>query len=217
MDNNILKILQDSPVMVPRILLNNYRKLNINEEELIVIMLIISLGGTIEYNPDVFVKELGMDKQEVMSIIIRLIGKNVLSIEIVKNGRKSEEYLSLSLLYNKLLNIVKDVSEEYNVKINSSIFNVFEEELGRLLSPMEIEKIKEWVNTYKNDDLIISALNEAVLNGVNNLRYIDAILNEWNKKGYKNKEDILKDKSNYRNRKSSNNIIDTDLHWLNDD
>lgn len=216
MDNNILKILQDSPVMVPRILLNNYRKLNINEEELIVIMLIISLGGTIEYNPDVFVKELGMDKQEVMSIISRLIGKNILSIEIVKNGRKSEEYLSLSLLYNKLLNIVKDVSEEDNIKINSSIFNVFEEELGRLLSPMEIEKIKEWVNTYKNDDLIISALNEAVLNGVNNLRYIDAILNEWNKKGYKNKEDILKDKSNYRKKKSSN-IIDTDLDWLNDD
>lgn len=216
MDNNILKILQESPVMVPRILLNNYRKLNINEEELIVIMLIISLGGTIEYNPDVFVKELGIDKQEVMSIISRLIGKNILSIEIVKNGRKSEEYLSLSLLYNKLLNIVKDVSEEDNIKINSSIFNVFEEELGRLLSPMEIEKIKEWVNTYKNDDLIISALNEAVLNGVNNLRYIDAILNEWNKKGYKNKEDILKDKSNYRKKKSSN-IIDTDLDWLNDD
>ena len=216
MDNNILKILQDSPVMVPRILLNNYRKLNINEEELIVIMLIISLGGTIEYNPDVFVKELGMDKQEVMSIISRLIGKNILSIEIVKNGRKSEEHLSLSLLYDKLLNIVKDVSEEDNIKINSSIFNVFEEELGRLLSPMEIEKIKEWVNTYKNDDLIISALNEAVLNGVNNLRYMDAILNEWNKKGYKNKEDILKDKSNYRKKKSSN-IIDTDLDWLNDD
>ena len=175
MDNNILKILQESPVMVPRILLNNYRKLNITEEELIVIMLIISLGSTIEYNPDVFVKELGMDKQEVMSIISRLIGKNILSIEIVKNGRKSEEHLSLSLLYDKLLNIVKDVSEEDNIKINSSIFNVFEEELGRLLSPMEIEKIKEWVNTYKNDDLIISALNEAVLNGVNNLRYIDAI------------------------------------------
>ena len=179
-------------------------------------MLIISLGSTIEYNPDVFVKELGMDKQEVMSIISRLIGKNILSIEIVKNGRKSEEHLSLSLLYDKLLNIVKDVSEEDNIKINSSIFNVFEEELGRLLSPMEIEKIKEWVNTYKNDDLIISALNEAVLNGVNNLRYIDAILNEWNKKGYKNKEDILKDKSNYRKKKSSN-IIDTDLDWLNDD
>ena len=216
MDNNILKILQDSPVMVPRILLNNYRKLNINEEELIVIMLIISLGSSIEYNPDVFVRELGMDKQEVMSIISRLIGKNILSIEIVKNGRKSEEYLSLSMLYDKLLNIVKDVSEEDNVKINSSIFNVFEEELGRLLSPMEIEKIKEWVNTYKNDDLIVSALNEAVLNGVSNLRYIDAILNEWSKKGYKNKEDILKDKSNYR-KKKSNAIIDTDMDWLNDD
>lgn len=216
MDNNILKILQDSPVVLPRILFNNYRKLNITEEELIVIMLIISLGSQIEYNPDVFVKEIGMDKQEVMSIISRLIGKNILSIEIVKNGRKTEEQLSLSLLYDKLLNIVKDVSEEENVKINGSIFNVFEEELGRLLSPMEIEKIKEWVNTYKNEDLIFCALNEAVLNGINHLRYIDVILNDWNKKGYKTKEDVLKDRNNFRKKKSSN-VDYTDMDWLNDE
>jgi len=216
MDNNILKILQDSPVVVPRILFNNYRKLNINEEELVIIMLIISLGSQIEYNPDVFVRELGMDKQEVMSIISRLINKNILSIEIVKNGRKTEEQLSLSLLYDKLLNIVKDINEEDSVKINSSIFSIFENELGKLLSPMEIEKIKEWVTTYKNEELIVAALNEAVINGVSNLRYIDAILNEWSKKGYRNKEDILKDKTNYRKKKSSNIVI-PDMDWLNDE
>ena len=216
MDNNILKILQDSPVVVPRILFNNYRKLNINEEELVIIMLIISLGSQIEYNPDVFVRELGMDKQEVMSIISRLIGKNILSIEIVKNGRKTEEQLSLTLLYDKLLNIVKDVSDEDSVKINSSIFSVFENELGKLLSPMEIEKIKEWVTTYKNEELIVAALNEAVINGVSNLRYIDAILNEWSKKGYHNKEDILKDKTNYRKKKNTNIVI-PDMDWLNDE
>ena len=44
----------------------------------------------------------------------------------------------------------------------------------------------------------------------------ESILNEWNKKGYRNKEDVLKDKSNYRKKKSST-FIDTDLDWLNDD
>lgn len=215
MDNNILKLLQDSPIVVPRILFNNYKKLNINEEELVVIMLIISLGNMIEFNPDIFVQELNMEKPKVMIIISNLIGKNILSLEMVKNGRKTEEYISLSLLYDKLVNVVKDIEEDENVKIDNSIFSVFENELGKLLSPMQMEKIKEWITTYKSEELIIAALKEAVLNGVSNFNYIDAILNEWNKKGYKNKEDILKDKNSYRKKKNNIDIVDMD--WLNDE
>ena len=214
MDNNILNLLQDKPIVVPRILFNNYRKLNIDEEELIVIMLIISLGNKIEYNPEIFVQELNIDRHKVMGIISNLMGKNILSLEVIKNGRKTEEYISLSLLYDKLLNIIIDTDED-EVKIDNSIFSVFENELGRLLSPMELEQIKEWVTTIKNDELIIAALKEAVLNGVSNFRYIDAILNEWNKKGYKSKEDIIKDKNNYRKKKNAAPIFDTD--WLNDE
>lgn len=215
MDNKMLKILKDSPIVVPRILFNNYRKLNITEEELVVIMLIISLGNDIEYNPDIFVQELGMDKRMVVTIISSLIDKKILSLEMVKNGRKMEEHISLSLLYDKLLNIVKDISDDESIKIDNSIFSIFENELGKLLSPMQIDKIKEWVTTYKNEELIVAALKEAVMNGVSHFNYIDAILNEWNKKGYRNKEDILKDKSNYREKKKSNiDIIEMD--WLND-
>ena len=214
MNNNVLYLLQDKPIIVPRILFNNYRKLNISEEELVIIMLIISLGNKIEYNLDIFVSELSMDKHKVMGLISNLIEKNILSLEVIKSGRKTEEYISLSLLYDKLLNIVIDNSND-NVKIDDSIFNVFEEELGRLLSPMEIEQIKEWVVTYKNEELIKTALKEAVLNGVSNLRYIDTILNEWNKKGYKTREDILKDKDNYRKKKKNIEVFDTD--WLNDE
>lgn len=214
MDNNILNLIQDRPIIVPRILFNNYRRLNITEEELIIIMLIITFGNKIEYNPDIFVKELNIDRHKVMGIISNLIEKNILSLEVVKNGRKTEEYISISLLYDKLLNIIKDVSID-KTKIDTSIFSVFENELGRLLSPMELEQIKEWVTTYKSDDLIISALKEAVLNGVSNFRYIDAILNEWNKRGYRNKDDIMKDRNNYRKKKDNIEVFDTD--WLNDE
>ena len=214
MDNNILNLMMDKPIIVPRILFNNYKKLNITEEELIIIMLIITFGNKIEYNPDIFVKELNIDRHKVMGIISNLIEKNILSLEVVKNGRKTEEYISISLLYDKLLNIVKDVSLD-KPKIDTSIFSIFENELGRLLSPMELEQIKEWVTTYKSDDLIISALKEAVLNGVSNFRYIDAILNEWNKRGYRNKDDIMKDRNNYRKKKDNIEVFDTD--WLNDE
>ena len=213
MNNNVLNLLKDSPIVVPRILFNNYRKLNITEEELVIVMLIISLGNEIEYNPDIFVNELGMERHKVMGLIGNLISKNILSLEMVKNGRKTEEHICVSLLYDKLLNIVIDTKDE-SVKIDNSIFSVFEEELGRLLSPMEIEQIKEWVTTYKNEDLIKAALKEAVLNGASNLRYIDTVLNEWNKKGYKNREDIERDRENYRKKKKNIDIFETD--WLND-
>jgi len=212
MNNNLLNLLQERPIVVPKILLNNYKKMNITDEELILIMLIMSYGNQIEYNPDIFVNELGMDKLKAMEIIGNLIDKNILTLEMVKSGRKTEEYISLSLLYEKLLNIAIDKKEE-DVSIDNSIFSVFEEEMGRLLSPMEIEQIKEWVLTYKNEDLIKAALKESVLNGATGLRYIDTILNSWNKKGYKTKEDVLLDRENYRKKKNVE-VYDTD--WLND-
>ena len=116
------------------------------------------------------------------------------------------------VLYGKLYNIV--IGKEDDMVVDDSVFSVFESELGRMLSPMEIEKIKEWITSGNSKELILCALNEAVLKGVNNLNYIDSILNSWKKKGYKNKEDILKDKENYRSKKSDIKVFDTD--WLNE-
>ena len=42
------------------------------------------------------------------------------------------------------------------------------------------------------EELILAALKEAVYNGVPNLRYIDKVLYEWNRKGIKMPEDINK-------------------------
>ena len=92
MDNNILNLLQDKPIVVPKILFNNYKRLNITEEELIVIMLIISLGNKIEYNPDIFVQELNMEKYKIMEIINNLMEKKLLSLDMEKSGRKINEY-----------------------------------------------------------------------------------------------------------------------------
>ena len=57
---------------------------------------------------------------------------------------------------------------------------------------MEYEIISGWIESGISNDLILAALKETVFNGVNNLRYVDKILYEWNKKGIKNSSDISK-------------------------
>ena len=111
-------------------------------------------------------------------------------------------------------NLVVDMDNKDDDNIDASLFSIFEGELGRLLSSMEIEQIKEWISTYKNEELIRAALKEAVLSGVGSFRYIDSVLNQWNKKGYKSIEDVLKDKENYRKKNNNIDVFDTD--WLND-
>ena len=202
------------PIVIPRILLNNYRLFNITDSEFIVIMVLLSYGDKITYNPEEFAREVRMSKHEVMSIIDSLCDKNIISLVVEKVNKKTYEYLSMELLYQKLFNIVANDDKSEKEEIDNSIFSVFEKELGRTLSPMEFEQIKEWITSGNSNELIICALREAVLNGVGNLRYIDSILNDWRKKGYRKQEDIKKDREIYRSKKSKVEVFDTD--WLND-
>ena len=215
MENNVRKILMDRPLVIPRIIINNYKKLNITEEELIILIFIIDYGVDLEYNPSVFVQKLNIDKYKVLELINSLKEKNILTILIKKENKKvSSEYISLQPLYDKIMNIVMD-NKEKQIEIDENIYSIFENELGRTLSPLEYEKIKEMVTSY-GQELVVEALKEAVYNRANNLRYIETILSEWNKKGYKSKVDILKDRENYR-KKKTDNIKLPDIDWLNED
>lgn len=215
MDDKILEILGQKPIVIPRFLFNNYKDLNITEAELIILIFIIDNGNKILYNPEIFTNELGLDKYKVMELINNLMEKKIISLVVEKNSNnKMEEYISLDLFYDKMLNKIKEVKEEEIDTTN--VFSTFENEFGRTLSPMEYEIIKGWLNSKYSEEIIIEALKEATYNGVSNLRYIDKILFEWDKKGLKSKEDIIKDKSKYRDSKKEKVDI-FDYNWLEDE
>jgi len=215
MDEKIINLLTERPIIIPRIIFNNYKRLNITEEELIVLIFIIDQGNKISYNPDIFVNELNLEKYKAMEIINSLCEKKIINISVEKNqNKKTEEFISLELLYNKILNLFKETKDN-NIE-NTDIFSIFESEFGRTLSPMEYEIIKGWISDKFSYEIIVEALKEAVYNQVTNLNYIDKILYDWNKKGIKNKEDILKDKNNYRNNKSKPLEV-FDYNWLDDE
>lgn len=203
----VIDLIRNEPFYIPNILLKNYRKLNITDSELIVLVYLINTD--ISFNPKQIAKDLNFDLNEIMNVITSLTEKGILKIDII-NKKVREEVINLEELYKKLGFIV--VNDE--IKENSNnIFDVFEKEFGRTLSPMDYEIITDWQKNY-NDEIILLALKEAVFNGVNNLRYIDKILIDWNKKGIKNEQDIVNDRKNFQSKKQNKKLFDYD--WLNE-
>lgn len=207
--NQILEALKGKNYQIPQVLLFNYRKLGLNELELIIIMYILNDNDT-NYNPKKISNDLDIDVKKVLEVINNLVEKNFLSVELIKVNNVRNEVINLDLMYEKLAFIImkKDTKKETN------IFETYETELGRALSPTEYEIINSWLDSGYSEELILLALKEAVYNGVSNFRYIDRIIFEWSKKGIKNKEDVEKNRKEFKKSKENKELFDYD--WLND-
>lgn len=215
MNEVVTEILKDKPLTVPKSLLKYYHKLNITEEELIILICIINEGDRIVYNPSFFTEEIDLDKYKAMQLLNDLSDKKIIEIKIENNKYdKKEEYIYLDPLYNKLFSILLDKNHE--VTMNTDLFTLFETELGRTISPMEIEIIKEWLHDGNSEELIKEALKEAIYNNARNLKYIDRILFNWRTKGIKTKKDIIEEKKNYRKANKPKEPI-YDYNWLEDE
>lgn len=191
----------------PAILLSNYRHLEITDRECIIVIYLMNHEDT--FNPKQIASDLQMSLEEVLESISSLTEKGLIVIDIV-NKKVREEHVNLKPLYEKLAFVIIN-GEETTEKQN--LFDIFEKEFGRTLSPMDYEIIKDWQSEF-SDDLILLALKEAVFNGVTNLRYIDKIIRDWHKKGIKTEEDVIADRKKFQTKKSDKKLFDYD--WLNE-
>lgn len=205
MTGKILELMKNGHIIVPIDLLKNYKKLKITDKELIVL---IYLLGNNEFDPEKISNDLNIKLDDVLKIIDSLINKDVLKIN-VKSGKICEEYITLDEMYNKLVMCMMESNEKKEI----TIYDKFEKEFGRTLSPMEYEIIGAWIDGNYSEEIIVLALKEATYNGVSNLRYIDKILSEWRKKGIKSEKDINVD----REKRSKNKVKEVfEYDWLNE-
>ena len=195
-------VLRMKPIVLPRFLFNYYLRLGITAEELIILIFVIDEGDKVVYDPESISNSLGMDKYKVMELLNSLNEKKIISITVEKNSDgKSAEFISLDLLYSKIMGLIVDKKNENKNLDNSDLFSVFESEFGRTISPMECQVIKGWVDDNFSHELILEALKEAIYNGATSLRYIETVLYTWRKKGYKTKQDIIASKDKMRESK----------------
>ena len=193
-----------SPYLFKIIKENN---LDINETLLLIYL-------TNQEHPELDLKVINditsLNNEEILSAFSSLTSKNLISTSISKDGERVIEEISLDSIYKLAAsNINKNVTKE----IEQNIFELFESEFARPLSPMEFEFINAWISSGMNEDLIKEALKEATYNGVKNLRYIDKIIYEWNKKGYKTVDDILNNRFKKEDKEEKNNFF-FEYNWL---
>ena len=199
-------ILQDC-VLVPKSLLTNYRLLPLNEKDL---LLLLRVSGPLFRNGHLTLKEasaeLGVSPEEAAVLLQPLLAGGILGMD--KAGRSYHANGLFRFLHECWLNEQRyaapgeqvgeqrttpnrEVAKDY-VLTMSRLYRRFEAEFGRSLKYSENEQIRQWL---EDDglpaDLVEEALRRAVLRNKGTLAYINSILRDWEKKGYKTLDQVL--------------------------
>ena len=190
MSNTIIEnLFKEKDYLFKRRLFKVIKDYKLNIDELVILIIFLNQEHSLFDVKEIKTVTL-MSEKAVMEAFSSLMTKGIVSLKVQKGSDgKINETLDLDKLYQEM---VSDTLIEEKGKLKTNIFELFEVEFGRVLSPMEYEIINGWIKLDINEELIIGALKEATFNGVNSLRYIDKIIYEWGKKGFKSMNDVNK-------------------------
>ena len=178
-------------LVLPSDLLLNYNQLFSSSDDFLVWQFFYLQNTTAlgELSPSQIAEKIGKQVTEVNQAISRLTDKGLLQYRTIELNGEIEVIFDATLALERLDQLFgkQETSQVQSVPNDlKSLVETFQQELGRLLSPFEIEDLEK---SLKEDgtsaDLIKEALREAVLNGKPNWKYIQAILRNWRHEGIK--------------------------------
>lgn len=178
-------------LVLPSALLLHYNHLFSSSEDFLVWQFFYLQNTTAlgELSPSQIAEKIGKNVTEVNQAISRLTEKGLLQYRTIELNGEIEVIFDATLALERLDQLFeKQAPNQVQSAPNDlkSLVDTFQQELGRLLSPFEIEDLEK---SLKEDgtsaDLIKEALREAVLNGKPNWKYIQAILRNWRHEGIK--------------------------------
>ncbi|MFS9066593.1 DnaD domain-containing protein [Streptococcus timonensis] len=178
-------------LVLPSALLLHYNQLFSSSEDFLVWQFFYLQNTTAlgELSPSQIAEKISKNVTEVNQAISRLTEKGLLQYRTIELNGEIEVIFDATLALERLDQLFeKQAPNQVQSAPNDlkSLVDTFQQELGRLLSPFEIEDLEK---SLKEDgtsaDLIKEALREAVLNGKPNWKYIQAILRNWRHEGIK--------------------------------
>ena len=178
-------------LVLPSALLLHYNQLFSSSEDFLVWQFFYLQNTTAlgELSPSQIAEKIGKNVTEVNQAISRLTEKGLLQYRTIELNGEIEVIFDATLALERLDQLFeKQAPNQVQSAPNDlkSLVDTFQQELGRLLSPFEIEDLEK---SLKEDgtsaNLIKEALREAVLNGKPNWKYIQAILRNWRHEGIK--------------------------------
>lgn len=176
-------------LVLPNDLLFHFHKIFDNSDDFLVWQFFYLQNTTSieEISPNQIAESIGKSVAEVNRSMSNLTEKGLLQYKtIVLNGEIEAVFDALPAL-ERLDEIVGSHSTTVQTvpqNVLKDLVETFQQELGRLLTPFEIEDLTKTIQDDKtNPKLVIAALREAVFNGKANWKYIQAILRNWRREG----------------------------------
>lgn len=131
--------------------------------------------------------------------------ENIKTIEfkkIVADEYNKRDTVSIPYIYPMDTTVTASVSDTVS-ETDSEIAEItkcYEENIG-LLTPATAEKLFDYLKD-TNKDLIIKAIKTASINNKRTMKYIQGILNDWDRKGIKTLLDVENEEQNFKNTKN---------------
>jgi len=169
-------------VDVRYLLIENYKRLGLNEKQLAVLLVIDHLlrQSNMLVTADLLALKMTLPLEEIDGILVVLVNKNMLEYNNEGNSMKTTLDPLRKLLYRDFqINVIKRSEENARADFAdqvSHVYATFEKEWARTLSPLEFERIRNWISYGYTDQMIIDALQEALASNKKSIRSIDKIL-----------------------------------------
>ena len=177
-------------LVLPSALLLHFKELFPSSDDFLVwqFFYLQNTSALDELSPSQIAETIGKELADVNQSISNLTENGLLQYRTIELNGEIELIFDASLAFERLDSLL-DSQTPVATAPNSQnqlkdLVETFQQELGRLLTPFEIEDLSKTVNEDGvKADLIKEALREAVFNGKPNWKYIQAILRNWRHEG----------------------------------
>ena len=173
-------------LVLPSALLLHFKELFPSSEDFLVWQFFYLQNTTAlgDVSPSQIAEIIGKEVADVNQSISNLTENGLLQYRTIELNGEIELIFDASLAFERLDSLLDTQTPATTAPTPKNqlkdLVETFQQELGRLLTPFEIEDL---FKTVKEDgikaDLIKEALREAVFNGKPNWKYIQAILRNW--------------------------------------
>lgn len=180
-------------------LVDTYKSLGLSENDLAVLLVTDNIlkEGQVLVTCDLLALKMNIDVKELDNILVSLVNRGFL--EYVNKANSMSLVTSIEPTYKKIMeSIIRDVvttthfeDSKKSQEEASNIYGLFEKEMGRTLTPIELQKIREWISQGVSEKMIIDSLREVQSKSKRvSLRAVDKVIikrlssNEIEDEGY---------------------------------
>ena len=135
------------------------------ETHILLLMMTLSELGVRPIYPQKVAEFYSLSIKDIDDIMIGLVDRHYL------------DRINLRIDFKPLEKLLLGIKVEKKEEVN--LVEVFEDAFGRTMSTLDIEYINQFKRTGYDDEMIVSALKEAVKSNALSFRYVERVLENW--------------------------------------